>query len=99
LNDRQQRYVDNVLKSGRHLLELVNDVLDLSKVEAGHMELHPERLDLRDLLAEAGEKILPLAQKNGIALHIQTAGATPGPVLRADRVRCIQILYNLLSNA
>ena len=47
LNARQQRYVGNVLESGRHLLALINDVLDLSKVEAGHMELHPEELGPR----------------------------------------------------
>lgn len=98
LNGRQQRYVGNVLDSGRHLLALINDVLDLSKVEAGHMELHPEDLALVPLLTKVREQMLPLAQKKGVSLRIE-ADSTAAPRLHADRARVVQILYNLLSNA
>src|SRR5207248_4018642 len=62
LNERQQRYVGNVLESGRHLLGLVNDILDISKVEAGRMELQREDVDLPALLADARRVMLSLAQ-------------------------------------
>jgi signal transduction histidine kinase/CheY-like chemotaxis protein/CHASE3 domain sensor protein len=97
LNERQQRYVGNVLQSGRHLLDLVNDLLDLSKVEAGQMTLYQETLDVYALLADAGQTILPLARQKQIALKVAQADH-PEPVF-VDRKRCIQILYNLLSNA
>src|SRR2546421_6549861 len=97
LNDRQQRYVGNVLESGQHLLGLVNDILDISKVEAGRMELHSEDLDLHALLAEVQQTMLPLAQRKGVDLRVEPGEETP--LLSADRGRLVQILYNLLSNA
>jgi signal transduction histidine kinase/CheY-like chemotaxis protein len=97
LNDRQQRYVGNVLESGRHLLALVNDILDISKVEAGYMELHREILDVKSLVAEVSERIVPLANNKRITLQIEPCGEAP--LINADRARFVQILINLLSNA
>ncbi len=97
LNDRQQRYVSNVLEGGRHLLHLVNDILDLSKVEAGHMELHREDLDVYALMAEAGQTMAPMAQQAEISLDVcRPEGAL---LVQVDHQRFLQILYNLLSNA
>jgi signal transduction histidine kinase/CheY-like chemotaxis protein/CHASE3 domain sensor protein len=97
LNDRQQRFVGNVLEAGHHLLALVNDILDIAKVEAGRMELHQEDLDLRALLQEIHATMLPLAQTKGITMVQEVPGSTE--VLYADRGRFMQIMYNLLSNA
>ena len=83
--------------AGKHLLELINDVLDLSKVEAGRMELHLETFQLRDLINDVSTTIKPLIAKNSNNLKVvipPDAGA-----MHADVTRVRQILYNLLSNA
>ena len=83
--------------AGKHLLELINDVLDLSKVEAGRMELHLETFQLRDLLNDVTTTIKPLIAKNANNLKVNIppdAGS-----MHADVTRVRQILYNLLSNA
>jgi signal transduction histidine kinase/ActR/RegA family two-component response regulator len=97
LNPRQLRYIDNVLSSGRHLLRLVSDVLDLSKVESGRMELHLAAIDLRAALADAIAIVQALAQ----AKHLEISLSLPPrrPPLVADPGKFKQILYNLLSNA
>jgi signal transduction histidine kinase/CheY-like chemotaxis protein len=97
LNDRQQRHVANVLEGGRHLLHLVNDILDLSKVEAGHMELHREDLDVYALMAEAGQTMAPTAQGGDLTLEV--CPSTEALLVQVDRQRFLQVLYNLLSNA
>jgi PAS domain S-box-containing protein len=96
LNERQQRYVDHILSGGRHLLELINDVLDLSKVQSGRMELKPVELAVAQVLREAKAKAQPLAAERGLVLRVQAA---PGLQIRADRRRLDQVLWNLLSNA
>jgi signal transduction histidine kinase/CheY-like chemotaxis protein/CHASE3 domain sensor protein len=97
LNDRQERYVGNVLGSGKHLLGLVNDILDISKVEAGRMDLHLEELNVESLLPQVHATMLPVAQKKGVRL--QLGASAQRSMVRADRSRFIQIMYNLLSNA
>jgi Amt family ammonium transporter len=97
LTAKQARYADHVHTSGRHLLALINDLLDLSKVEAGKLTLRPEPFDLAEALAAALQEIQPLADTKQLALALDTAAA-PG-VLTADPIRFKQILYNLLSNA
>jgi len=89
--------VQNILVSGRHLLALISDILDLSKVEAGKIELHPEPFDLREALAAALHNIQPQADAKGLTLklHVDESLST----LTADSVRFKQILFNLLSNA
>jgi len=97
LNERQQRYVTNVLTSGRHLLQLINDILDLSKVEAGHMELALSTFDIRTTLGEVRTIVGTLAMKKHLGLEVEVEDSVT--TLRADQSKFKQILYNLLSNA
>ena len=88
-------WVEHVYSSGGHLLELINDVLDLSKVEAGRLELVLEWVDLGAAVTESVAGLRPLAERK--RLRIETA--VPATTVRLDRGRLRQILYNLLSNA
>jgi PAS domain S-box-containing protein len=97
LNDRQRRYVTNVLSSGRQLLDLINDILDLSKVEAGRMELALTHTALPPLLGEALALVEPLAVRGGLSLQLELAADLPGVLVDPARFR--QIFYNLLGNA
>ncbi len=97
LNEKQARYVRNVLSSGRHLLELINDILDLSKIESGRLELHPEEMEVAPVLEGVLAIVRPLATKK--SLHLAGKFQEGLPVIRADRSKFKQIFYNLLSNA
>ena len=97
LTAKQARYADHIQTSGRHLLTLINDLLDLSKVEAGKLALHPEPFALSEALAAALQEIQPLADTKRLTLTLDADHAPA--VLTADPVRFKQILYNLLSNA
>jgi PAS domain S-box-containing protein len=96
LNEKQKRFLGHVHQDSQHLLELINDILDLSKVEAGQMELHPESFDAGTVIAEALNGIRPMARARGIAVENRVSGET---IVKADRVRFREILNNLLSNA
>jgi signal transduction histidine kinase len=89
--------LDRVLGAGRHLLALINDILDLSKIEAGRMELHLDSFALRPLIDDIVKTIEPLAAKNSnqVAVHCDAAIGT----LHADQMRLRQALLNLMSNA
>jgi signal transduction histidine kinase len=93
---RYREYAAGIHESGRHLLALIDDVLDLSKIEAGKTELAPEWLPLADLMASVEAQMSGRAQARGIALSV---GDAPGLELHADRRAMRQILNNLLSNA
>ncbi len=97
LNDRQGKYANNILNSGRHLLQLINDILDLSKVEAGRLELMRSSFSVVRALENAQVIVKTLAYKKGIALDFDLASAPPE--LFADEAKFKQIMYNLLSNA
>jgi PAS domain S-box-containing protein len=97
LVDRQREYLEGIASSGRHLLALVNDVLDLAKIEAGKQELDLQSIPIHDAIEEGMAAILPLADSRGVMLEPATIVAVPN--VRADRVRLRQILYNLISNA
>ena len=97
LTEKQARFAQNILVSGGHLLSLVNDLLDLSKVEAGRVELRPETFDLREALQAALATIRPQADPKHLDLELH-ADEAPS-ILTADPVRFKQILLNLLSNA
>jgi PAS domain S-box-containing protein len=96
LTEKQLRFVRHILTDGHHLLELINDILDLSKIESGHLELKLEYFDWTQALAEVLATIRPQAVARGVALASPKA---PTQRLYADRVRFKEILYNLLSNA
>jgi signal transduction histidine kinase len=97
LTDKQQRWVRNVQSSGERLLNLINDILDLAKIEAGKMHLRLEEFSLPDVCEALLNMFRPLAEKKNIDLRAQLE---PGiPMVRQDLVKLQQILSNLLSNA
>jgi GAF domain-containing protein/anti-sigma regulatory factor (Ser/Thr protein kinase) len=97
LNDKQNEYVDDILSSGRHLLSLINDILDLSKIEAGHMELELTRFDLPTALENALVLIKERASRHGVRLE-RVVDEQLGE-FRGDERKIKQVLVNLLSNA
>jgi PAS domain S-box-containing protein len=97
LNDKQTAYVGNVLVSGRHLLQLVNDILDISKVEAGRMDLAYEVTAIGGIVDVVRGVIQAVAAKKGINLEVSVPDDLP-PV-QVDPGRIKQVLYNLISNA
>jgi len=94
---KYQEYARDVLGSGRHLLDLIGDILDMSKIEAGKFEVHDEELDVADLLGETARALLPRAESEGVALLREVPDGLP--CLRADRRALRQVVLNLLSNA
>ncbi len=96
-NDHYKEYAKDIESSGQHLLALINDILDLSKAEAGKLELYEEPFDIEDCLTSALRIIDPLAQKKGLIIEVEMTEKLP-PLL-ADERRFKQILLNLLSNA
>jgi PAS domain S-box-containing protein len=97
LVDRQREYLGGIASSGRHLLALVNDVLDLAKIEAGKQQVDLQSVPIHDAIADGMTAIGPLANARGVMLEPAPTIAVPN--VRADRVRLRQILYNLISNA
>ena len=97
LNDKQNEYVDDILSSGRHLLSLINDILDLSKIEAGHMELELTTFDLPNALDNALVLIRERASRHGVRLE-RVVDEQLGD-FRGDERKIKQVLVNLLSNA
>ncbi len=94
---RSNRYIDNILTSARQLLELINDLLDLAKIEAGKIVLRTERINVPDVCESLVNFMRPLAQKKNIELSL--AVQAPVPLVSTDPARFQQILYNFLSNA
>ncbi len=97
LGDRDRDSVEHILKAGRHLLELVNEVLDLSRIEAGRMTLSPEPVRVDELVRESVDLMRPAAEERGI--HVSADLVTCDLHIRADRQRLKQVLLNMLSNA
>src|SRR5262249_22193144 len=97
LNDKQAEYLGDIMESGRHLLSLINDILDLSKIEAGRMELEPSSLDV----SSAIDSVLVLLRERAARKDIVIGRAIDegGGVVRADERKVKQVLLNLLSNA
>jgi PAS domain S-box-containing protein len=97
INAQQREYLTDVLTSAKHLLQLINDVLDLAKLEAGKMELKIEDFSLKEMIEEVCTIIGPMASKKRTRLQIE---APPDVVVQTlDPVKFKQVLYNLLSNA
>ena len=96
LTARQSEYVGDIFDSGHHLLEIINDILDLSRIEATQLELRETTVDLDRLLLSCKALIAGRAEASGVDLRLARDGAPP---LRADALRLKQIVVNLLSNA
>jgi len=97
VNAEQKEYLEDILASSQHLLQLINDVLDLAKVEAGKVELHPETFSLREAIAQVCSVAHPLVQKKKIELITTFASGLDDVTLDEQKLK--QVLYNLLSNA
>ena len=97
INEKQEEYLDDILSSGNHLLSLINDVLDLSKVEAGQVELEVASLSLREALERGVVMVREPATKHGVRLSLELE---PGvDLVEGDERRLRQVIFNLLSNA
>ena len=98
LNDEQVKFAESIYSAGNDLLNLINDILDIAKVEAGKLEIRPERTPLASLLEGLRDVFVPLAGERSLSFEIEQQGELP-QVLFTDRQRAEQILRNLLSNA
>ena len=97
LNPTQEEYLNDVLESSHHLLSLINDILDLSKVEAGKLDQHVSKFDLRELLLDSLVMVRERAMEHGIQLLTDINGIPE--FVQADERQLKQVMYNLLSNA
>jgi signal transduction histidine kinase len=98
LDDRQRRRAEHILKAGEHLLALINEALDISRIEAGALALSPEPVQIARLVDDVVALVEPLAAERGIAVETDLDGVA-GQHVRADLQRLKQVLLNLLSNA
>jgi signal transduction histidine kinase/CheY-like chemotaxis protein len=96
LTERQARYVNHIHTSGQHLLRLINDILDLSKIEAGRLQLNIECVSVATVFAEVDESLSPLVEKSA---HRLIRRVSPELLVHADATRFRQMLMNLLGNA
>jgi two-component system CheB/CheR fusion protein len=97
LNEKQKKYVNNVLTSGKHLLLLINQILDMAKVEAGKMKLSVSSLPMKNILNEISLLVADMVSKKKIEMMLDIAEDLPH--IEADELKVKEILYNLLSNA
>ena len=97
LNDKQKRYAHNIQKAGRQLLEMINDILDLAKLEAGKMEVRLSEFRLENVIAEQCDLVRDMAEEKNIDVRVEIAQELP--LLYQDQTKVQQILTNLLSNA
>ena len=97
LNEKQKKYVNNVLTSGKHLLLLINQILDMAKVEAGKMKLALSSLPMKSLLNEISLLVADMVSKKKIEMLLEIAEDLPN--IEADELKVKEIIYNLLSNA
>ncbi|MCB1889835.1 MAG: PAS domain S-box protein [Rhodocyclaceae bacterium] len=95
--DERKESLDEILRAGEHLLNLINEILDLSRIEVGKLSVRREAVSLDDCVQRAVAQTRPLAQTLGV--RVEVAGFEARPVLYADRTRLMQILLNLLTNA
>lgn len=96
LADRDRDAAGRIVRAGRHLLRLIDEVLDLSRIEAGTVAMRPEAVDAAGVMAESMELVLPSARERRVRVHTESGG---GVTVRADRQRLRQVLLNLLVNA
>jgi signal transduction histidine kinase len=97
MDERQKRYVQNIQKSGKTLLEMINDILDLAKIEAGKMDIRLTEFRIHQIVAAQADMVRPLAERKNIDLDVNVDPELPA--MQQDQARVQQILGNLLSNA
>ena len=97
LTENQERYIRNIYSSGKHLLELINNILDIAKIEAGKYEMVYETFLIDDIIGEVINIMRSLAENKFIEFVVSMGEGIS--TITADRVKLKQILYNLLSNA
>ncbi len=97
VNDEQKKQLDMAYNSAKHLLSLINDILDLSRIEAGRVEIEHEPFSFTEVVNEVVEGLKPMAGQKGIAIHTDLPGRDIG--MTGDRKRCFQVLLNLVNNA
>lgn len=98
LTDEQTQYARTIQASGNDLLNLINDILDLSKIEAGHVEIDPQAVPLARVVGDLRQTFDPVARDRGLSFSIEVASEAPAAI-GTDRQRLEQVLKNLLSNA
>src|SRR5207244_4021292 len=98
VSETHKEFLGDILTSARHLLQLINDVLDLAKVEAGRMDFRAEDIDLEEVVRETLVVLSPLAQRKSLHVELKRDPKLP-PRARLDPVRLKQIVYNYASNA
>lgn len=100
---KRRRYLENIVTSSRSLLEMINGLLEMAKVEAGRIDLHVEPLNLADACEALLALVRPVAERQGVELTLELAGADGKgaglPIIRTDTKKFQQVLFNLLSNA
>ncbi|WP_340817966.1 HAMP domain-containing sensor histidine kinase [Methanolobus sp. WCC4] len=96
LNEKQDHYASNISNSGKHLLAIINDILDLSKIEAGEMELNLEELSVKDIIDDVVLTLGPLVSRNNLTLDVSNTEET---FIMADRKKLRQIFLNLVGNS
>lgn len=97
LQPRQSEYLQLIQKNGDHLLTLINDILDLSRIESGTVEITLQDVNITAVLDESARSLRPLADKKSLAIELRTGAEIPA--VRADRGKLKQVVFNLLSNA
>src|SRR5262249_26815043 len=96
-NEQYRAYVANIHESGAHLLQIINDILDLSKAESGKLELNEDIFDMRDVLRSVGQLTDNRVRVGGLIETVELASDLP--LLRADERKTKQVLLNLITNA
>jgi signal transduction histidine kinase len=97
LATHQTRYAERIDSNGKHLLGLINDILDISRIEAGKMPLHLERFDLGEVVREVAAQVEPLVSQSKVSLKLDLTSGLPH--VSSDRQKVKQIVLNLLTNA
>ncbi len=97
LSPKERRFLENVGTAGRHLLRIINTILDLSKIESGRMEVEPETFSLGETVEGVASVLRAISVKRGVALDVELAPDVPR--IRSDEMKVKEILYNLISNA
>ncbi len=97
LNAKEERQLNAIKRNGEHLLSIINDILDMSKIEVGLMEIHPEPIDPVELVRNVFTQLQPIAQNNQLRFELTIGEAVP--TIQADAKRLTQVMMNLASNA